>query len=54
MEFKLKDIAHINQETLKKDSFPNNFLYLDTKNLTSGKFGELVYFDIKCQVGLEE
>ncbi|MDO0971500.1 restriction endonuclease subunit S [Staphylococcus haemolyticus] len=45
MEFKLKDIAHINQETLKKDSFPNNFLYLDTKNLTSGKFGELVYFD---------
>ncbi|MBM0781942.1 restriction endonuclease subunit S [Staphylococcus epidermidis] len=47
MEFKLKDIAHINQETLKKDSFPNNFLYLDTKNLTSGKFGELVYFDTK-------
>ncbi|CAG7912299.1 hypothetical protein SSCS72_00042 [Mammaliicoccus sciuri] len=45
MEFKLKDIAHINQKTLKKDSFPNNFLYLDTKNLTSGKFGELVYFD---------
>lgn len=47
MEFKLKDIAHINQETLKKDSFPNNFLYVDTKNLTSGKFGELVYFDTK-------
>lgn len=46
-KFKLKDIAHINQETLKKDSFPNNFLYLDTKNLTSGKFGELVYFDTK-------
>lgn len=45
MEFKLKDIAHINQETVKKDSFPNNFLYLDTKNLTSGKFGELAYFD---------
>ncbi|PTG71636.1 restriction endonuclease subunit S [Staphylococcus chromogenes] len=45
MEFKLKDIAHINQETVKKDSFPNNFLYLDTKNLTNGKFGELAYFD---------
>ncbi|HJG38305.1 MAG TPA: restriction endonuclease subunit S [Staphylococcus saprophyticus] len=45
MEYKLKDIAHINQETLKKDSFPNSFLYLDTKNLTSGKFGELAYFD---------
>ncbi|MDE1710495.1 restriction endonuclease subunit S [Staphylococcus cohnii] len=45
MEYKLKDIAHINQETVKKDSFPNSFLYLDTKNLTSGKFGELAYFD---------
>ncbi|MEB5701555.1 restriction endonuclease subunit S [Staphylococcus saprophyticus] len=45
MEFKLKDIAHINQETVKKDSFPNNFLYLDTKNLTNGKFWELAYFD---------
>ncbi|WP_239711234.1 MULTISPECIES: hypothetical protein [unclassified Mammaliicoccus] len=38
MEFKLKDIAHINQETVKKDSFPNNFLYLDTKNLTKWGF----------------
>lgn len=45
MEFKLKTLAQINQKSLKKATFPEDIVYLDTKNLTNGKFEELVYFN---------
>ncbi|AID41463.1 restriction endonuclease subunit S [Staphylococcus xylosus] len=45
MEFKLKTLAQINQKSLKKATFPEYIVYLDTKNLTNGKFEELVYFN---------
>ena len=34
---KIKDIAVLNKETFKKDSFPNIIKYLDTGSLTKNK-----------------
>jgi len=46
---KIKDIAALNKETFKKDSFPNIIKYLDTGSLTKNKIEGFQRFNTKSE-----